>query len=526
MALNLNIPLVKDNPIIIAETRPHKIIQTLLDYISKNPLDIASHLHSELEILNRQKTSSSNRMQALDAYRPLLISTVQALSEDYSNAALPLHDKAKLAAAASESLWLELGFGYKLVLVDLQNQLIKLGNDKSSANAILRGMHAVAEYALTYYQTYSIPPSHVWSDLHQLYYCAIKLGIQNVKIEEEKAVVRSTAAIANTIEDTYKHALLMSLADPQHLTQKNIRLVAEYLAFNVEKAKISIVAPVEITTSCFIINLSSNKPPISYSKQKTAPNPLSDMLLQTLDLVVAIHKDLSTLQNNQLPKDGGIPANANRDEYIDLLTYLIKHWGVTQKRIFNRTKSEGEIEIVSGISAIHHFSRDDAENTNNSQIDSPQQHNENKTEPSRWHIINICAIGMSLRRHPTAEKNIRIGGLLGFKAKSEMHWSIGLVRWATCGSKDRLDIGVQLIAPHAKSAIARIDITGREEMVLLLPEIIALKQPPTIITRVGTYQPARQLSITYNNNSHIIMLTKIVERSHHFERIQYSILEY
>jgi hypothetical protein len=133
---------------------------------------------------------------------------------------------------------------------------------------------------------------------------------------------------------------------------------------------------------------------------------------------------------------------------------------------------------------------------------------------------------MSLRRHPTAEKNIRIGGLLGFKAKSEMHWSIGLVRWATCGSKDRLDIGVQLIAPHAKSAIARIDITGREEMVLLLPEIIALKQPPTIITRVGTYQPARQLSITYNNNSHIIMLTKIVERSHHFERIQYSILEY
>ena len=523
MALNLNIPALKDNPIIIAETRPQKISQSLLDHIAKNPLDIASHLHSELEILNRQKISPTNRVQALDAYRPLLISTVQALAEDYSNAALPLHDKAKLAAAAAESLWLELGYGYKLVLVDLQNQLIKLGTDKSSANAIQRAMHAVAEHALTYYQTYSTPPEHIWSDLHQLYFCAVKLGVQNVKVDEEKAVVGSTATIANTIENTYKHALLMSLADPQHLTQKNMRLAAEYLAFHVENAKISIVAPLEITTSCFIVNLSSNKPPVPYSKQKVAPNPDSDILLQTLDLVIGIHQDLNSLQNNQLPKDGGVPANANRDEYIDLLTYLIKHWGVTQKRIFNRTKSEGEIEIVTGIPAIHYFSSANAEHTASANI-GKLQHSENMPEPSRWHIINISAIGMSVRRHATAEKNIRIGGLLGFKTKNEQHWSIGLVRWAACGSRDRLDIGVQLIAPRAQSAIAYIDKTGREEMVLLLPELVAVKQLATIIARVGTYQPARQLSITYNNSTHVIMLTKIVERSHHFERIQYSVI--
>ena len=523
MALNLNIPALKDNPIIIAETRSQKISQSLLDHIAKNPLDIASHLHSELEILNRQKISPTTRAQALDAYRSLLISTVRALSEDYSSAALPLHDKAKLAAAAAESLWLELGYGYKLVLVDLQNQLIKLGTDKSSANAIQRAMHAVAEHALTYYQTYSTPPEHIWSDLHQLYFCAIKLGIQNVKVDEEKAVVGSTATIANTIENTYKHALLMSLADPQHLTQKNMRLAAEYLAFHVENAKISIVAPLEITTSCFIVNLSSNKPPVSYSKQKVAPNPDSDILLQTLDLVIGIHQDLNSLQNNQLPKDGGVPANANRDEYIDLLTYLIKHWGVTQKRIFNRTKSEGEIEIVTGIPAIHYFSSANVEHTANANI-GKLQHSENMPEPSRWHIINISAIGMSVRRHATAEKNIRIGGLLGFKTKNEQHWSIGLVRWAACGSRDRLDIGVQLIAPRAQSAIAHIDKTGREEMVLLLPELVTVKQLATVIARVGTYQPARQLSITYNNSTHVIMLTKIVERSHHFERIQYSVI--
>ena len=58
-----------------------------------------------------------------------------------------MHDKARLAADAAELPWLELGYGYKLALIDLQNQLIKLGSDKSSAHAVQRAMHAAAEHA-------------------------------------------------------------------------------------------------------------------------------------------------------------------------------------------------------------------------------------------------------------------------------------------------------------------------------------------------------------------------------------------
>lgn len=520
MALNLNIPALEDDPIIIAETRPQKISQLLVELHSKNPLDIASRLHDELEILTRQKVSPSSRIQALDTYRPIIISTVYALTEDFGNATLPLHDKAKSAAVAVELLWLELAYGYKLALIDLQNQLIKLGTDKSSAHAIQGAMHAISQRALVYYQTYISPPEDIWSDLHQLYFCAIQLGIQITKIESS-----ITPNLASSIEDTYKHALLMSLADPQHLTQKNMRLTADYLAYHVENAKISIVTAVEVTTSCFIVDLSSNKPPIPYNKQKIAPDPDSDILIQTLDLVIAIHQDLNILKNNQLPKDGGIPADANRDEYIDLLTYLIKHWGVTQNRIYNRTKSKGEIEIVAGIPAIHYFSNNHTEKLNNSGSTATKIIDENMPRPSRWHIINISPTGMSARRLPTAERNIRIGGLLGLKTKDEANWSLGLVRWANCDNKDGLDIGVQLIAPRAQVAIAQINKAGGEEMVLLLPEILAAKQLATLIAPIGTYKPARQLYVTYNNNTHIIMLTKIVERSHNFERMQYSIIE-
>ena len=522
MALTLNIPSLSDKPIIIADTRAQKISQSLANFQTQSQLDIASHLQSELEILNRQKVSATNRIQALEAYRPLLISTAHNLADDYTNASLPLHDKAKLAAAAAEALWLELGYGYKLALVDLQNQLIKLGTEKSSVHAIQRAMHAISEYALVNYQTYVILPAHVWSDLHQLYFCAVQMNVQRFKSE----LTNTGIPTEYSIENTYKHALLMSLADPQHLTQRDIRLVANYLAYHVNDAQITAVTPLESTAGAFIISLKSDKAPVPYSKQKEAPDASTDIMLGTMDLVRSIHQQLSNLQNKQLPKDGSIPTNANRSEYIDLLTYLIKHWGIIPKRVYNRSQKNGEIELVAGISAIHYVSDNKpvALNVQSLQGDAIGAEKSQQVMPSRWQILNISAAGVSIRRHPTADKNIKIGSLIGLKTKDEQFWSLGLVRWASCGAKDKLDIGVQLIAPQAQSATARIDGRDADEMVLLLPGIAAVKQVASIITPRGMFEPARQMVLTHKNKSIHIMLTKLTDRSPHFERMQYSII--
>jgi hypothetical protein len=524
MALKLHIPALKEKPLIVADTHPQKISQSLAGLHLQHPLDIASHLFLELEILNRQKVSPNHRLQALDAYRPTLIKTVQALADDYCYAALPLHDKARIAAATAESLWLELGYGYKLALTDLQNQLIKLGTEKNSAHAIQRAMHAIAEYAMVNYQTYFPVPDHIWGDLHQLYFCAVQLGIQHNKINMDSGDF-DVEDFETTIEGTYKHALLMSLADPQHLSQPDMRRVADYLAYHVKDAQISAVTPLETTSAAFIISLNANEPPIPYSKYRLAPNPTTDILLQTIDLVRLIHLDLNHLINKETPKDGRIPENFHRDTYIDLLTYLIKHWGIIPQRLFNRLKKNGELEIVTGITAIHHVlnSKPLANILIVRHADELEAQHQT-VRASRWQILNISATGMSVRRHPTAEKNIRIGHVLGIKAKHEDVWSIGVVRWASCGTRDRLDMGVQLIAPSAQSAMLRLSGDSLEEAVLLLPEIPAIKQVETIMAPIGTYEPALRLTLMVNQQKKHILLTKLIERSHYFERIQFSTL--
>jgi len=263
--------------------------------------------------------------------------------------------------------------------------------------------------------------------------------------------------------------------------------------------------------------LKSNQPPVAYSKRQTLPDPATDILLLTIDLVKALHLQLSNLQNNQL-------VSATRENEIDLLTYLIMHWGITPKRLFRRLPKNGDLELVTGIADIQQVANP------NMAISHPDGKQIKPILPSRWQILNISANGMSIRRHPTAEKNIRIGSLVGIKTKNEAHWSLAVVRWANCKSRDKLDIGLELIAPQADCATASIaapatDQKGRNETVLLVPENTATKQTASIIVPRGTYATARQLTLKHNNAIQYALLTKLIDRTQHFEQVQYSVIE-
>jgi hypothetical protein len=525
MALNLHTPELKERPLIIAETRPSKISLNLKNLQSSNVLDVAAHLRAELTILNRQKVSANARVQALNAYRTTLMNTTQLLAKDYNNASLPLHDKAKLAATAAEHLWQELGFGYKLALIDLQSQLFKLGRDKESVLLIQHAMHAVSELAMVYFQTYLPLPNHIWEDLYQLYFCAVQLGIQHQRAADHQLNVWSNAYFTFTIEHAFKHALLMFLANPQNLTQKEIRLASEYLAHRVQDAQITAVMPLEVSYGAFIINLSANNPPEPYSKQKDAPNPEIDILLQTIELVRNVHSNLNTLQNNQTPSDGSVPHDANREDYVHLLGHLIKHLGITPKRQFKRAEKFGELELISGLAAAHFLSNDKTS-------DAPVRFSaEGKTlggqhtqiTTSRWQIINMSATGMCIRRHPSAEKNIKIGSLIGTKIRGEQHWGLGVVRWANCGSRDALMIGVQMIAPYAQSVNLSSEKWDHDAMALILPQMSAIKEHSTIIAPRGTFEAGRRLSLKWDEQSHAIILTRLLDRTQHFERMQFTL---
>ena len=504
MPLTLNIPAIYEDKTLLTETRPAKIVLALTELLNKSTEDFATDLLDELQLLNRQNVSSSNRLQALEAYLPYVIRTAESLAENYADSLLPLGEEAKASAHKAELLWLELGYGYKLVLTELQNQLIKIGVTKNSALAIYRAISAISCYKSLYHQTYVNPPSHVWRDLHQLYFCAVKLELQKIEIESKPRHAHALAL--PSIEDVYKHTLLTSLATPEQLSQYDMRLISNYLTHHIKHTHITAAIAKENTAGLFIIKLDSDKAPAIYSKQKETINPITDAALHTLDMISAMHEDLKVMQNNQLPINGSIPKNSQCHDYIELLTHLIKNWGTNPKRTFSRTKKNGGIEVIVGIKALYNMLTGI------------------EVLPSHWDILNISPTGFAARRYQSSEKNISIGEIVAIKAINEKSYSIGIVRRANCGNRDRLDIGVQLIAPQAIGAIGHVEDSNHDAHILLLPQISSLDQAAMIVAPRGTYAPDRTLRITRDGLSKKIMLTKLVECTHLIERMQYSLI--
>jgi hypothetical protein len=520
MSLSLTVPALEEKPLIVAETRTQKVLE-FLSRLPTDPLQASAILHDEMEILNRQKVSADNRVRALNLYREHVNRLADNLADAYRSASLPLSRGAKSYAAAAESLWLELSYGYKLAFIDQINQLFS-PNDKTVALTIYHAMESLRKLSMVYYETYFNVPNGIWRDWHQLYFHAAQKSIHELKLEVDGQTV--------SIDRLYKQILLMSLADPQHLSPQDMELVADYVARFADHTQMQGLGILENPAGIFVVALDSDNPPIPYVKKVDQADDSTDILFITVDLARLVHQHLQTLQSGNVPKNSGLPENSTDSKYQDMLVYLIRHWGAPPKRIYKRSNKTSRAQLGIGLLATHYFMNNER-HYEQPAIESDDLMDGQKTparsniKPSTWQVINVSANGTALRKFPSVEAHVRIGELLSIKTEDEKKWSVAVLRWATNGEQEQLDVGTQLLAPNANAVGIRI-ASGNSlfEPALDLPDMTAINQPASIITRCGIYAPARVLELDRNGSIVRIMITKLVERTRHFERFQYSII--
>lgn len=519
MPLNLTVPTLEDKPLINAETRPQKILD-FLARLPTSPLEAASALHDEMEILNRQKVSAEQRFKALEIYREHIIHLADSLANTYCNASLPLSKEAKTYAAAAESLWLELSYGYKLALTDQLNQLFS-PSDKTVALTIYRAMETLRQLSMVYYETYFSVPASIWRDWHQLYFHAAQESLHEIPLQTDEQ--------SASINLLYKQILLMSLADPQHLPPQDMELVADYIARFAGHTQLQGLGLLENPAGIFVVALDSDKPPVPYVKNVEQTDDSTDILFITVDLARLVHQHLQMLQSGNISRNSGLPEAVLDSKYQDMLVYLIKHWGVSPKRIYKRSNKNSRSQLGVGLIAAHYFINNEKhyqapESAEDSSLMKRSPVAKPPIQASNWQVINVSANGTALRKLPSVSAQVRIGDLLSIRSDTEKNWSVAVLRWATNGEQEHLDIGTQQISPSAKAAGARVVNSGMFEPVLILPAMSAINQPASIITRCGMYAPARVLELDENGSISRIMITKLVERTRSFERFQFSVL--
>ena len=507
MALRLNVPAMDAKPATTARIRLEAIDALISSLPQDNDRDTARLLLDELDRLNRQPLSVALRIQALERYRPAIFKTAQGLSRHYGNQSLPLPDAAASHANLALHLFGELAIGYKQAILNEERRLFTIGDDKQRALLIQRAIDALSRQLRVHYLTYSTPLPGIWSELHLLYLLAAQLALQNLPVTD--------GAAEGSIDHSYKQALLLAIADPSQLHSLDIERAIAYLEQFADLAQLLPLGHTGNTLGIFLVNLQCDKPPIPLDKNTQHADPGADILLVTIELARQVHHHLSQLKAKTHPPD---PAALPDQNYLDVLQHLLRRWGNPPKRGFQRADKNNAIHMCMGVAVIYHFL--DMESSAAPGLIGRDGPAEGKSET--WSVINESPGGLALRKLSPVRGNLRIGELVGLKTNDSKPWGLAIVRRASSDSAGPLQIGVQMIAPSAKKVILHLQDSTQTEFALLLPELTALKQTNTIITTRGLYQPARTLRLEEDGKMTDIMLTSLVERTHNFERFQFS----
>lgn len=518
MSISLKLPNLDNNPILLAETRAHKINEFIQNLPFGDPIRAATDLIEELQIINSQKVAFTNRLNALERYRPAAIQIYQDLIPHFSHANLPISKSEQAFASAAEQLWQEFAFGYKFALVDLQSKILNLNSSKTTALVTQRAIHACKEIALIHHLTYASTPTALWGELHQLYYCALQQSAEELPVAEHY-----TSANTSSVNLIYTQVLLLNLANPQHLANQDILKVDAYLGNIAHQAELRPLGFIENPTGVFLVSLNDNRPPTAFVKNKSIPDGSTDILLITINLARQIHQHIKLLQEGIVPDDNSMPKNATESHFEDLLAYLIKQYGRTPQRLFSRTKKSDGVELSIGINTTHHLINEIDSHFSNRQSISGLGTN-GTYKPSRWQVLNVSAGGYALRKFNSSQATAQIGDVVAMKNNNTKTWEIAVLRWANVNELKQLDIGLQLISPGALAVSVRADNSALESAALLLPELPALKQAASIIIAVGLCKIGSTLELHHNNTLSSVQITKLVERTASFERFQYSLI--
>jgi hypothetical protein len=174
----------------------------------------------ELEAFNSFPTSGANRLAVVEALREPVSFVQVEQAKRFTNRALPMAQAESAAFQDTIELWEQMRVGYLRCL-----QAAAGGDSAMRSQAALLAQRLGAYSGLKmfhYYRAYREVPPQDWRSLHEVYAIAEKLGVAEDAVKDylNRDIHDSSPRIA------YARALLMGLANPHELGQRQLTFVA------------------------------------------------------------------------------------------------------------------------------------------------------------------------------------------------------------------------------------------------------------------------------------------------------------
>jgi len=245
----LVIPEQKNDPQLAKTFTEPVLRQWVAELPTANP-GLATRLFQDLvNDLISLEMSASNRLTALEILRPQFLIIEDYLRSRLIKSGFPKGDVEKKIFDLLVIIEKQFTIGYWMVARSLTRREIGWLQGKNTALSIQRCIKGLSNIVITHYMMSYPIPDWIWFDLHSLNRLGVKLGKQSVRVNDSSG--RFTKS--SSIEDSYKQILLLSLAYPSGLMQKEFQLVYGFIEKISDLVEIDKTPIVDQTIQCVIL---------------------------------------------------------------------------------------------------------------------------------------------------------------------------------------------------------------------------------------------------------------------------------
>ena len=493
-------------------------------------------LLAQLQEFNRYGVNAISRLATLEALREAVQFVEIEQARRFTNRALPMAEAESTVFDDTLALWEQMHLAYLRCL-----EAAVAGETGMRAQGGLVCQRVLSYTGLKmfhYHRAYRQVPPRVWREMHEGYARAEALGVAEDAVKDylNRDVNDTSPRIA------YMRALLLGMANPNELSQRQLTFVAFLLERWAEKVDVS-KEPPEEDVPALAVDLESDVCP-----ERDGPEAAEPRYLEVKRLAKSLRNRIGLLRKGESPAKLALGEDCVQPSCEHLLVFLYRQWcHVKQPRGAERKRVTDIAQASHDMAAIHYYisgrvfkQPGEARELTQQQRDQIATFGRVSTRDEddysvvhgflleNWHLEDESTLGLKMvRRAADPGKRYSHGQLVGVKPGDSKSFMLGQVRWLVQNDAGDLYAGIRLL-PGLPAATA-VRPTGLNVLdakyvaALSLTGVAALNAPPSLVLPAGWFKPKRVIEV-YVEGHVKVRLTEMIDRGSDYERVAYEIV--
>jgi hypothetical protein len=509
------------------------------------PLTNVAAAHAELlvqaELLNQSPLRGVDRLKIMEMLREPVLYLQTETAKKYAGKPLPFDNSEVLLWKKALALWQALAQGYQICLQNL------VDNDREleSYHAFIchRILRTLAQQMLEYHYAYQPVPEKLWRELHQAYAAAEHKGVARQAVKDPLNRMMDLSSP----EAAYISALLICLADPYHMTARQLALADRWLSKWASRVSVVRQEPVpkhaELKPALVTVDLAQ---PQGASMLREFGLTASGRYLDTNQLAVTLLKRIRHLRKGGAPSELDMGDDCVQPGCETFLSMLYQQWCEPLPiRAYDRRAGAAKAQVTFTVPAVHFYvngekpMRQPGEQDNLSwqemqdmQLFGQVSNHTAKVVASQrgyalenWRIADESALGFRLAADGLHAARIHQNQLVAVRAPDARNFALGQVRWLRHRPDGTLEMGVKTfpgipMAIGVRPPVLISSLPGKYQPAFLLPEIPALRVTASLVLPVGWFNKDRPLEVLFEDKL-TVHLTELLDKGADFERVAF-----